>query len=153
MTATRLPSEANVHAARVDPLAAAKNHKIVVFDVFYDRFSRRSFLCGSHSGFPPHIVSVGVWLGSVAEDTSFIVGVVQLCAEGINSTASSQEHLRGDEHPQSWRSEVEPDCMPVAQMQRWSKASGRIHAHPGKRRFEGYENRVQQTNQVRCVAA
>jgi len=75
----------------------------------------------------------------MAEDASFIVGVVQFCAEGRDSTASAQEHLRSNEHPQSWCSEIEPECMPVARMQCWSKASGRIHAHPRKRCFPDYE--------------
>ena len=86
------------------------------------------------------------------EDASFIVGMVQFCTERLDSMASAQEDLRSDEHAQSWRREIEPDCVPVAQMQGWSKASGRIHTHPGKRGFQSDKNRVQKTNQVRCVA-
>jgi len=77
---------------------------------------------------------------------------MQFCAEGRNSSARAQEYFGGDKHPQGWRGEIEPDCVPVAHMQRWPEASGRIHAHSGKWRFHGYEDRVQETDEVWCVA-
>ena len=88
----------------------------------------------------------------MTEDASFVVGVMQFCAEGTDTAASTQEDFGCNERAQSWRGEVKPESMPVAHMQCWSKTSGGIHAHPGQRCFQDYESRVQKTNQVWCVA-
>src|SRR6516225_827874 len=88
----------------------------------------------------------------VAEDASFFIGVVQFCTKRWNPAAATQKHLGSNQHAKRWRHEIKPECMPVFGMQCWSKTSGRIHAHPGKRCLQDNESRVQETNQVGCVA-
>jgi hypothetical protein len=51
---------------------------------------------------------------SVVEYAPLVIGVVQLCAPGTDTTASLKENLSGSQHAQGWSNEIDPKRVPVA---------------------------------------
>lgn len=89
---------------------------------------------------------------SVVEYASLAIGVVQLCTVRSDAPASSQKNLRGGQHAQCRRNEIDPKRVPVAGVNRGTKCSCGIHAHPRQRCFKCYECHIQPTDTIRRVS-
>ena len=68
---------------------------------------------------------------SVAEYAALVIGVVQLCAVGRNTSTDPKKNLSGNYHAQRGRNKIDPKRVPVTGVECGAKCLCGIHAHPG----------------------
>src|SRR5262249_25122659 len=85
---------------------------------------------GGHGAVSCLVVSLGSNLEcAVAENTAFVIGVMELGAGRTDAAAHQQKEFGSTQHAERRRREIYPKGMQVAAWKCPAKGSGGIHAH------------------------
>src|SRR5579862_8619715 len=64
---------------------------------------------------------------AAAKDAALVVGVVELCAIGADAGARPEKEFCCEQHAESWREEVDPECVPIAAAEGGAEGACGVH--------------------------